>query len=148
MLTILRSFTAPPLVNLPASGIKNISVWILLSAGLVVGFLGGFLGVGGGFVLMPVLIYVIGVPTFIAIGTCAYQGFFISIVATVSHAMRGNVDLPLALLLLIGSALGAWVGAGLTRRVDPRKLRAGFSLLAFTGAIIVISNLISTLFKN
>jgi uncharacterized membrane protein YfcA len=141
----LRRLQARPRVSLPASGIASISVWGLLGAGLFVGFLGGFLGVGGGFVLMPVLVYAIGAPTFIAIGTCAYQGFFISVVATVAHALRGNVDLPLALLLLAGSSVGAWFGAGLTRKVDPRRLRAGFALLAFIGAALVAYGLLASM---
>jgi len=131
-----------PMVALPVSGIESISLWILVVVGLVVGFLSGLLGVGGGFILMPVLIYAIGCPTLVAVGTDLFQIVFTAGYGTLTHASKGNVDLSLVILMLLGSTVGAQIGASLTTRFDASRVRGGFATLAFIGVAIVLGKLI------
>lgn len=139
----LRRIRLRPLVALPASGIEGISVWILVVVGLLNGFLSGLLGVGGGFMLLPVLIYVIGCRTIVAVGSDLFQIVFKAAYGALTHAVKGNVDLVLVGLMLLGSAVGGHVGAGLTRRFDAARLRGGFALLAFLGVFVVMWTLIA-----
>jgi len=139
----LRRVRLAPLVSLPASGIPSMSAWIVIGVGVLIGFLSGMLGVGGGFILMPLLIYAIGCPTVIAIGTGMFQTIFTAAYGSYTHAMRGHVDLPLVLLMLLGSSVGAHIGAGLTRRFDAARVRGGFAILTGVGVIIVLAKLVS-----
>lgn len=135
----------PPFIALPRSGIPQISLWVLWSVGLTVGILAGFLGIGGGFVLMPVLIYAIGVPTTTAIGTSLFQFMFSSFFGTLTHAVKGNVDLVLVVILLVGSTVGAQMGTATTRRITGARLRYYFSMIVYTAAMVVIAKLLVNL---
>ncbi len=137
----VQGIRLPPMRSLRTSGIR-ISIWILIGMGFVVGFLAGFMGVGGGFILMPALIYVIGVTTTVAIGTSLFQIMFIAVFGSFTHALKGNVDLVLAVLLLIGSIFGAQLGASLTKKVRGARIRYWFSLAVFVSAIAVLAKLL------
>jgi len=137
----LRNIRIPPTISLRAPAIESISLWILLGIGLATGFVAGFLGVGGGFVLMPLLVYGVGVPTTVAIGTGLFQAMLLSSFGTLTHALKGNVDLVLVLLLLAGSVIGAQFGASLIRKVRAAKIRYWFSLIVFSAAMAVLVKL-------
>lgn len=138
----LRSLRLPPMVALPASGIASVSVWGIAAVTFVSGVASGFLGVGGGFLLMPAMIYVLGVPTIVAVGTSLFQMIFVSAYGALSHSLKGNVDPVLALLLLLGSTVGTQIGASLTRRFDPVKVRAAFAYMVFSGVLLVVAKLV------
>jgi len=105
------------------SGIK-ISVIFPLIMGLIVGFLAALMGVGGGFIMVPAMIYILGMPTIKAIGTDLFQIIFTSISATVQQAIFNHtVDIGLALLLLFGSTIGAQFGVRAGRRLKGKQLR-------------------------
>jgi hypothetical protein len=105
------------------SGIK-ISVIFPLIMGLIVGFLAALMGVGGGFIMVPAMIYILGMPTIKAIGTDLFQIVFTSISATVQQAIFNHtVDIGLALLLLFGSTIGAQFGVRAGRRLKGKHLR-------------------------
>jgi hypothetical protein len=141
----LRALRLRPCIALPASGIASISVWGIVAVSFVSGLVSGFLGVGGGFIMMPAMIYAIGVPTVVAVGTSLFQMVFVSTYGAFSHALKGNVDPVLALLLLLGSVVGTQVGAGLTRRFDPARVRAAFAYFIFLGVALVVGKLVQTL---
>ena len=61
------------MISLPVSGIASISLWVIIMSGLISGTLAGFLGVGGGFIRMPLMVYVLGIPTHVAIGTDLFE---------------------------------------------------------------------------
>jgi len=134
-----------PRISLPASGIKQISIWTILIFGLTEGFVAGLLGIGGGIVLVPVFIYLMGVPTAVAIGTSVFEIMFASGLATFSHASKGNCDLVLAACLLVGSTLGAQLGAYVTRKLRGVYIRQAFGILACCTAIVVVVKLLSKL---
>lgn len=111
----LAALRLPPLVSLPASGIPAVSAWAVIGVGLATGFLAGFLGVGGGFVRVPALLYLLGMPMRAAVGTDLVEILLSSTYGTFTYALKGRVDLPAALLMLAGGALGSQAGVLATR---------------------------------
>jgi hypothetical protein len=142
ILQAMRALRLPPMIRLPVSGIESVSLWTILGVGFVVGLLGGALGVGGGFLRMPALIYLVGVPTHVAIGTDLFEIIFSAGYGTVTHALKGNVDIIMALVMHTGAAIGAQFGALSTVHFSGPKIRLSFSLLPFAGAFLVLSKLI------
>jgi uncharacterized membrane protein YfcA len=137
----LRTFKMWPVVSLPASGIEAISLWVILGIGFLTGFLSGMLGVGGGFIRMPALVYILGCPTVVAVGTDLFEIMFSSGYGVMTHAFKGNVHLILVLALLIGTTVGAQLGASYTRKAGGPWVRFSFGCLAFLGVLMVIVKL-------
>jgi len=135
----VRRITLPPMWTFNSTGSDRLSVLPLLLVGALVGFLSGLLGVGGGFILLPTLLYVVGVPTRYAVGTSIMQTFAISLFGASSHFLNGNVDVVLVLLLLAGSIAGAQAGAALTRKINCSSLRKYFGFIVLFAALMVIS---------
>ncbi len=135
----------PPMISFPSSGIESISLWSVLVVGLFSGLLAGFLGVGGGFVRMPLLVYVLGVPTHVAIGTDLFEIIFSAGYGTLTHAIKGNVDIFMALVMHTGAAIGAQIGAVSTRFFVGPRIRMLFSFLPFIGAVLVALRLVGIL---
>ena len=142
ILQTVQAVRLPPMIRLPTSEIESISVWTILIIGLVVGFLAGMLGVGGGFLRLPALIYLMGIPTHVAVGTDLFEIIFSAGYGTVTHAIKGNVDIMMALVMHTGAAIGAQFGALATVHFSGPKIRLGFSLLPFIGAFLVLIKLI------
>ena len=124
-------------VSLPVSGIERISVFVPVGIGFGIGFIAGLLGAGGGFILMPVLIFVLGVPTTIAIGTDLFQIIITGSVGTFAYALSDRVDPMMAVLMLAAASIGSQLGASATQRVDPSRIRFLYGLLIMTGAVAV-----------
>jgi len=133
-----------PMISLPASGIASISLWVIIISGLISGTLAGFLGVGGGFIRMPLMVYVLGVPTHVAIGTDLFEIIFSAGFGTLTHAIKGNVDIMIALVMQTGAAIGAQIGSVATHHFSGPRIRLMFSGLPFIGAILVIWRLLDT----
>ncbi len=132
----------PPMVSFPASGIESISLWTILGVGLITGVLAGMLGVGGGFVRMPLLVYAVGMPTHVAVGTDLFEIMISSGFGTITHALKGNVDVLMALVMQTGAALGAQIGAVSTRFFAGPRIRLLFSFLPLIGAVLVLIRLL------
>ena len=98
-------------------------MWVPLTMGFGVGILTGLMGVGGGFINFPLLIYVLGVPTHVAIGTSAVQVLLASGYGALRHAGQRHVELPLVLLLTAGSVLGVQVGVRMAKRFKGVRIR-------------------------
>ncbi|WP_149140979.1 sulfite exporter TauE/SafE family protein [Gemmobacter caeruleus] len=115
-----------------ASGLY-ISVIPPLTIGAFVGFLSAVMGVGGGFIMVPAMIYLLGMPTKVVIGTSLFQIIFTTAFTTVMHAVSSqSVDIMLALLLILGGVVGAQFGARFGVRLKAEQLRillAGMVLL-------------------
>lgn len=132
----------PPMVSFPASGIESISLWSVVAVGLLTGFLAGMLGVGGGFIRMPMLVYFLGVPTHVAVGTDLFEIIFSAGYGTLTHALKGNVDIIMALVMQTGAAIGAQIGAVSTQYFTGPRIRLFFSFLPLVGALMVILRLL------
>ncbi|NIM93244.1 MAG: TSUP family transporter [Anaerolineales bacterium] len=132
----------PPLIKLPVSGVEGVSIWAIILVGLVTGILAGLLGVGGGFLRMPLLVYVLGIPTHVAVGTDLFEIVISAGFGTVSHALKGNVDVLIALTMQTGAAIGAQIGASATRYFSGPSIRLLFSILPIIAAILVLLRII------
>jgi uncharacterized membrane protein YfcA len=139
----IQAIRIPPMVSFPDSGIESISIWMVLGVGLFTGLLAGSLGVGGGFIRMPMLVYVLGIPTHVAVGTDLFEIVFSSGFGTITHALKGNVDILMALVMQTGAAIGAQIGATATRFFAGPRIRLAFSFLPVIGALLVIVRLLS-----
>jgi uncharacterized membrane protein YfcA len=112
-----------------ASGLYISAIPVLL-VGACVGVLGALMGVGGGFIMVPAMIYLLGMPTKVVIGTSLFQITFLSAYTTLMHAVYSNtVDVMLALLLIIGGVTGAQIGTGLGAKLRAEQLRILLALL-------------------
>jgi uncharacterized membrane protein YfcA len=141
----IHRFRVPPLISLPESGIESISLWVVVGVSFLTGVLAGVLGVGGGFIRMPMLVYMIGVPTHVAVGTDLFEIVISAGFGTVTHALKGNVDILMALVMQTGAAIGAQIGATSTRFFAGPRIRLFFSFLPFIGAALVILRLVGVM---
>lgn len=119
----------PAKMKFRASGLY-ISAIPPLMVGAFVGFLGAIMGVGGGFIMVPAMIYLLGMPTKVVIGTSLFQITVLSAYTTLMHAIASNtVDIMLAVLLIVGGVVGAQIGANLSARLKAEQLRVLMALL-------------------
>lgn len=111
----------------------TISAWLPIAVGVGTGILVSLMGIGGGFILMPAMIYLLGMPTSVVVGTSLFQTIFTTANVTLLQAIgTQTVDIVLAMLLLTGSVIGAQIGTKLGMRIAPEKLRLFLALLVLT----------------
>jgi uncharacterized membrane protein YfcA len=111
----------PPIINFPVSDTK-VSLWVLMVVGTATGYLAGTIGVGG-FIGVPCMIYVFGVPTAVATGTELYLALFMGAYGAISYALQGFVDLRLTMLLYVGSLIGVHLGVYGVKVVNEKYIR-------------------------
>lgn len=133
----LRQIKLPPMISLPASGIESISFWIVFVLFMITGFLSGFMGVGGGFILLPALIYLIGCATTVAVGTSLLSVCFMSGYGCFTYSLSGRTELLAAMIMLIGAAIGAQVGVLATRFVRGYGIRLLFAIMIILAGLSV-----------
>ena len=122
-----------------------ISVIPPLAIGFGIGMLSAIMGVGGGFMLVPAMIYILGMPTAIVIGTSLFQVVFVSANVTLLQAWQvGSVDIVLTMLLLVGGVAGAQFGAAMGTKLRGEETRALLGLLVLSVAIGLAWNLLQT----
>ncbi len=129
--TRLRSWTRnlPLKRRFPRSGLY-ISIIPPVAIGFFVGLLAAVLGVGGGFILGPAMVYLLGVPTRVMVGTSLFQIIFLTgFVVLLQATFNGTVDMVLAFILIIGGVIGARAGAALGRRLKAAQLRLLLALV-------------------
>lgn len=134
---LIRRFQVKPLVSLKTSEIESISVWGMVLLGLVTGFLASFLGVGGGFIRMPAMVYLMGMPTCMAVGTDLLEVVFSSGYGTYLYALEGRVDVIAALIMLAGAGVGSHLGTLATRYTEPCQIRLYFGITILGSAAAV-----------
>ena len=120
-----------------------ISIIPPLTIGFVVGILASIMGVGGGFIMIPAMIYILRMPTSVVIGTSLYQIIFVTAIVTLLHSYHNQtVDIVLALILLLGGAFGAQIGVKLSSKLQGPILRASLAVLVLSVGIIMASDLL------
>ena len=98
--------------------------------GLFVGVLSAIMGIGGGFIMVPAMIYILGMPTKVVVGTSLFQIIFVTAFTTLSHATTNySVDIALAVLLIVGGVIGAQVGTQIGTRMRAEQLRILLALM-------------------
>ncbi|MCH9852862.1 MAG: sulfite exporter TauE/SafE family protein [Alphaproteobacteria bacterium] len=122
-----------------------VSIFLPIFLGFNIGILSAILGVGGGFVMVPAMIYILGMPTRLAIGTSLFQVIFVTANATFWQAgLNHNVDILLAILLLLGSVVGAQFGVRIGAKVDGTKLRLILAVIVLVVAVALLIGLFIT----
>jgi len=138
----MHRFQWPPRIGIGSPADGSISVWIPIALSVFVGVLTGLMGVGGGFVLFPLLIYLVGLGTLHAVGTSALQVAVASGYGAFRHFQHGRVEGMLVLWLLVGSVAGAQLGVWLAQRIHGRSLRKYFALVLLLGIVLVLSQFV------
>ena len=106
------------------------SIFTPILIGLVVGFIAAIMGIGGAFILVPAMIYIIKMPTKLVPGTSLFVTIFVSVIVTFLHSINyGSIDLMLVLLLVIGSIVGVQVGQKIGEQIDSSGLKALLAIL-------------------
>ena len=116
-----------------------VSMWVVVAVGVVTGVLAGFLGVGGGFIRVPALVYLVGASTHIAVGTDLVEIVFSGGYGALRHSIEGNVDMMAVLFMISGAMLGAQFGSMATSFVRGPAIRYILSyslILATCGAVL------------
>jgi uncharacterized protein len=132
-----------PMISLPTSGVGAISCWVILVVAFIGGVFSGFLGGGAGYIRMPMMVYILGIPTHLAVGTDLFEIVISASYGTFSHALKGNVDILMALVMHTGAAVGAQIGAVATQYFAGPKIRLAFVPLPLFGAAIVVYTLLT-----
>jgi uncharacterized protein len=123
-----KGWNLPPMIHFPASGI-TISFWTVTGVFLFTGWLSGFLGVGGGFIRMPALIYLIGCPTAIAVGTDLFSVLFSGAYGCWTYGIKGAVDIIAAVFMLVGASIGAQIGVTAVKYIRGYGIRLLFAIM-------------------
>jgi len=122
-----------------------ISALLPLGVGFVVGVLSAIMGVGGGFVMVPAMIYMLGMPTVVVVGTSLFQIIFVTANVTVLQAISNQtVDVVLAMLLLAAGVIGAQIGARFSSRMQGDHLRGLLALLVLVVCAKLTFDLVAT----
>lgn len=138
----LYKIKIPPMVSFPTSGIESVSLWIVLFIFFITGFLSGFMGVGGGFIRMPALVYLIGCPTAIAVGTDLMSVLFSGAYGCLTYAIKGRVEIIAAFFMLLGASIGAQLGVTAVKYIRGYGIRLLFAvMIAFAGISVVIEQI-------
>ncbi|MGQ9824052.1 MAG: sulfite exporter TauE/SafE family protein [Desulfotomaculales bacterium] len=134
----------PLKVYFPVSDLEC-SVIALFALGFLIGILAALMGVGGGFIMLPVMIYLLGIPTHLAVGTSLFTVVLTAVNVTLAQAtINQTVDVVLALLLLLGSATGAQLGARIGRLLKAEQLRIVFSFVVLGVMAKMLYDLLAT----
>ena len=106
--------------------------------GLIVGFIAAIMGIGGAFILVPAMIYIIGMPTKLIPGTSLFVTIFVSAIVTVLHAFNyGSIDLILVFMLVTGSIVGVQCGQKIGESIDSTELKTLLAALLLTVGIAI-----------
>ena len=114
------------------------SVFTPIMIGLAVGFIAAIMGIGGAFILVPAMIYIIKMPTRLVPGTSLFVTIFVSVIVTFLHSINyGSIDLMLVVMLVVGSIVGVQVGQKLGEQIDSSGLKALLAILLLVVGIVI-----------
>jgi uncharacterized protein len=132
----------PPRIRFRQSKLY-ISIYPPILIGFLVGLLAAVMGIGGGFIMVPAMIYILRMPTNVVIGTSLFQIIFVTAAVTVMHAVTTQtVDIVLAILLMTGGAIGAQIGARLGQRLKAEQLRSALAIVVLLVGLKMLYDLI------
>ncbi|MGO4882260.1 MAG: sulfite exporter TauE/SafE family protein [Bryobacteraceae bacterium] len=143
----LQRIPIPPMVNFPRAGIRC-SVWLPVAVAFFTGWLAGVLGIGGGLIRMPSLIYLVGVPTHIAVGTDLFEIAVSGLYGAATYSYKGRVELWAALIMLVGAAIGAQIGTVATKYVKGYGIRIFFGWAVVGCDVSVLMKVVAAAHPN
>ena len=114
------------------------SIFTPIIIGLIVGYIAAIMGFGGAFILVPAMIYIIGMPTKLIPGTSLFVTIFVSAIVTVLHALNyGTIDVILITILILGSIIGVQVGQKLGEKIDSTEFKTILAILILAVGIAI-----------
>jgi hypothetical protein len=131
----------PPMVHLTTAGIYC-SAWLPIGVSFFTGWLAGILGIGGGLIRMPALIYLVGCPTHIAVGTDLFEVMISGLYGAGTYTYKGRTELVAAIIMLVGAAVGAQIGSVATKYIKGYGIRIAFGLAVVGCFLSVLLKLI------
>lgn len=131
-----HAIQVPPIVRFPVAGI-TCSAWIPIGVSFGTGWLAGILGIGGGLIRMPALIYVIGCPTHVAVGTDLFEVMISGLYGAATYTYKGRTELVAAMIMLFGAAIGAQIGTIATKYIHGYTIRIAFGCAVVACAVSV-----------
>jgi uncharacterized protein len=136
----LQKINIPPIMHFPKAGIRC-SIWLPILVSFLTGLMAGILGIGGGLIRMPALIYLIGCPTHVAVGTDLFEVAISGLYGAASYSYKGRTELVAAVIMLIGASIGAQMGAVATKYVKGYGIRVFFGIAVVGCAISIVLKL-------
>jgi uncharacterized membrane protein YfcA len=130
----------PPMVHLKTAGIYC-SAWLPIMVSFATGWLAGILGIGGGLIRMPSLIYILGCPTHVAVGTDLFEVAISGLYGAATYTFKGRTELVDAIIMLVGASVGAQVGTVATKYIKGYGIRIAFGFAVVGCAISIVLKL-------
>jgi uncharacterized membrane protein YfcA len=143
----LQKIRIPPVMYFPKAGVRC-SVWLPVSVSFVTGLLAGVFGIGGGLIRMPALIYLVGCPTHVAVGTDLFEVTISGLYGAASYSYKGRTELLAAVIMLLGAAVGAQIGSIATKYVKGYGIRLFFGIAVVGCAVSIILKLLATAYPG
>jgi uncharacterized membrane protein YfcA len=140
----LHKIKIPPMVHFEAAQI-TCTAWLPILISFLTGWIAGILGIGGGLIRMPSLIYLIGCPTHVAVGTDLFEVMISGLYGAFTYTYKGRTELLAAIIMLIGAAIGAQVGTVATKYIKGYGIRIAFGLAVIGCAVSILLKLIAKL---
>ncbi|MBM4136863.1 MAG: sulfite exporter TauE/SafE family protein [Nitrospira sp.] len=131
----------PPMVHFKAAGF-TCSAWLPIFLSFLTGWLAGILGIGGGLIRMPMLIYFVGCPTHIAVGTDLFEVMISGLYGAGTYTYKGRTELVAAMIMLVGASVGAQMGTVATKYIKGYGIRIAFGIAVIGCMISIIMKLI------
>ncbi len=141
----LHKIRIPPMIHFKAANIYC-SAWLPIGVSFMTGWLAGLLGIGGGLIRMPALIYLVGCPTHIAVGTDLFEVMISGLYGAATYTYKGRTEILAAVIMLIGASIGAQVGTVATKYIKGYGIRIAFGFAVIGCMISVVLKLIPSYF--
>jgi uncharacterized membrane protein YfcA len=136
----LHKIKLPPVIHFKRAGIKC-SAWLPIMVSFMTGWLAGVLGIGGGLIRMPALIYLVGCPTHVAVGTDLFEVAISGLYGAASYSYKGRTELLAAIIMLVGASIGAQIGSVATKYVKGYGIRIFFGIAVVGCAVSIVFKL-------
>jgi uncharacterized membrane protein YfcA len=143
----LHKIKLPPVVHFKRAGIRC-SAWLPIMVSFFNGWLAGVLGIGGGLIRMPALIYLVGCPTHIAVGTDLFEVAISGLYGAASYSYKGRTELLAAIIMMVGAAIGAQIGSVATKYAKGYGIRVFFGVAVIGCAVSIVFKLAASLLPS
>jgi uncharacterized protein len=137
----LHKLKIPPMMHFKEAQIYC-TIWLPIFVSFLTGWLAGILGIGGGLIRMPALIYFVGCPTHVAVGTDLFEVMISGLYGAATYTYKGRTELVAAIIMLVGAAMGAQVGTVATKYIKGYGIRVAFGLAVIGCGISVVMKLL------
>lgn len=138
----LHRIKLPPMVHFNGAQIYC-SAWLPIFVSFLTGWLAGILGIGGGLIRMPALIYFVGCPTHVAVGTDLFEVMISGLYGAATYTYKGRTELVAAIIMLVGASVGAQIGTVATKYIKGYGIRIAFGLAVIGCALSIILKLMA-----